>query len=90
LTIYISVCLPSIERYIQLIGVVFLPNDNNGGVRKVRIALFQQHGGTWVREWTPAVKYIMVEDRINYLDAMKLLNVKEFPVSIALTSGNLD
>jgi hypothetical protein len=28
------------------------------------------------------VKYIMVEDRLSYLDVLKILKVEEFPVSV--------
>jgi hypothetical protein len=69
------------RAYIQLIAMVFIPNDRNGGVRKARIDLFQKNGGIWVREWDPIVKYVMVEDRMDYLTALKYLRVDKVPVS---------
>jgi hypothetical protein len=54
------------------------------------IEKFEQHGGTWVQQWNPAVQFAVIENDLTYQDLLKYVKLDKVPVSllvIALSSG---
>jgi hypothetical protein len=58
----------------------FFPNSDTNKARKMRIEKAEEYGATWVRDWTPGITHIIMDDNMTYQDLTKYLKLEEVSV----------
>jgi DNA polymerase IV len=46
----------------------------------MRIEKANQYGATWVKDWSPGITHVIMDDHLKYQDLIKFLKLEELPV----------
>lgn len=58
----------------------FIPNDDVGPARKLRIKKALERGAKWIKEWDSEITHVIVDKSLSYSDILKFLKVPSISV----------
>ncbi|KAH9218463.1 hypothetical protein DL95DRAFT_360649 [Leptodontidium sp. 2 PMI_412] len=84
--------VPEAERVLSGKVIFWVPDNDVVLIRKKRIERAREFGAVWVREWTPEITHVVVDNDLNYQHVMDFLSPKiksdKFPKHITLVNEN--
>ncbi|KAG4440312.1 hypothetical protein IFR05_004219 [Cadophora sp. M221] len=84
--------VPEVERVLSGKTIFWIPDNDVVLIRKKRIERAREFGAVWVREWTPEITHVVVDNDLNYQHVMDFLSPKiksdKFPKHITLVNEN--
>ncbi|KAI9797605.1 MAG: hypothetical protein M1833_005388 [Piccolia ochrophora] len=77
---------PEAQQIFKGLSFFFVPNDDIGASRRMRIRKAAEFGAKWAREWSDTVTHVVVDKDVPYKDVIRYLKPFEIPSRVLIVN----